>query len=240
MRRILFFLILSLTSVNAQVSIDTIHAQIGQHVKLSITISNYSFQSLNKIVFNVELSNPTVFYPDSVTCELPEKQLRLHNIGYGHYEVSISNIKREYITDGLVIIIHGEMLAGYDSVCHVVFPVFKINDDNFSGLKTVAYSQSLGTPLPYIRRSVLSINSPNPVTAGNSTEWGFRTDAPTEVTFLIYELSGRMLDKVEYGIAQPGIHKFIFTPAQTFAAGTYLITMITPVSLHTQFFTVIK
>lgn len=240
MYKILLLLLISISALNANVSIDSVKSNIGEHVKLSIIISDYTFKNLNEIAFNFELSNPTVFYPDSITCDIPDRLLIFHNLGNGKYEVAINNIKGAFISGSLVITIHGEMLAGYDSICYVTFPFFRINDNEYKDLNTVVYSKSLGTPLPYIRRSALSINSPNPVIAGNSTEWGFRTDAPIEVTFWIYELSGRLLEKIDYGLAEPGMHKFVYSTAATFAAGTYLITMITPVSHYTRFFSVIK
>ncbi|MBE2188399.1 MAG: hypothetical protein IAE98_02945 [Candidatus Kapabacteria bacterium] len=237
---IFIFLILASNLLNSQIRIDSAFGKIGLSTEMAITISPELLEQNINIEGKFTLSNPTVFFPDSVTTLASGLNCSLTRLNEFDYEFAVSGALSGDLTDSLDIFIVGELLAGYDSVCVLNFDYIKVGSTILSDLSGIVVSESIGTPLPYVRRTVLSLNYPNPILAGESTEWAYKIDIPSEVRFIIYDLTGKIYEDIDLGLVPPGQHKFVFQTNPTFAAGVYLINFISPIASNKRMFMVIK
>ncbi|PKL86071.1 MAG: hypothetical protein CVV22_04050 [Ignavibacteriae bacterium HGW-Ignavibacteriae-1] len=237
---IFIFLILASNLLNSQIRIDSAFGKIGQSTEMAITISPELLEQNINIEGQFTLSNPTVFFPDSVTTLAIGLECSLTRLNEFDYEFAVSGALSGDLTDSLNIFIVGELLAGYDSVCVLHFEYIKVGSNTLSDLSGIVVSESIGTPLPYVRRSVLSLNYPNPIFAGESTEWAYKIDLPSQVRFIIYDLNGKVYKDIDLGIVPAGAHKFELHTNPTFAAGAYLIHFISPSASNKRMFMVIK
>ncbi len=237
---IFILLILASNLLNSQIRIDSAFAKIGQSAEMAITISPELLEQNINIKGQFTLSNPTVFFPDSVTCPVSGLNCSLTRLNEFDYEFAVSGALSGDLTDSLNIFIVGELLAGYDSICVLNFEYIKVGSNTLSNLSGIVVSESIGTPLPYVRRSVLGMNYPNPIIAGESTEWAYKIDLASEVRFIIYDLNGKVYQDIDLGIVPAGSHKFELQTNPTFAAGAYLIHFISTSASNKRMFMVIK
>lgn len=241
MKKYIFILMFLIAyQLNAQVQIDTAYGIIGQSTRLAIKLSPELYEHNIHIEGQFHLSNPTVFYPDSIVCTIEELDCNIQRINEFTYKFAVSGLLSDVFEDSLTIYVVGELLASYDSICVINFDYLKISENYFEELYGIVKSTSIGTPLPYVRKAVLSPNYPNPLFAGEKTEWGFRIDAESEVRFTIIDLNAKVLYDIDYGLTEPGLHKFILETDLTLAAGIYYIQMWTPNSSNSRKFMVIK
>jgi hypothetical protein len=240
LKYIFILLILASNLLNSQIRIDSAFGKIGQSTEMGITISPELLEQNINIEGKFTLSNPTVFFPDSVTTLATGLNCSLTRLNEFDYEFAVSGALSGDLSDSLSIFIVGELLAGYDSICVLNFEYIKVGSTTLSDLSGIVVSESIGTPLPYVRRSVLSMNYPNPILAGESTEWTYKIDLPSQVRFIIYDLTGKVYKDIDLGIVPAGSHRFVFQTNPTFAAGAYLIHFISTVATNKRMFMVIK
>lgn len=240
LKYIFIFLMLASNLLYSQIQIDSAFGKIGQSTEMAITINPELLEQNIIIEGKFKLSNPTVFYPDSLTCPNSALNCTLNRLNEFDYEFAVTGLLSEDFSDSLTISIVGELLAGYDSICVLNFEFIKIGSNTISDLSGIVLSESIGTPLPYVRKSDLSLNYPNPILAGESTEWTYKLDIASNVRFIIYDICGKIYEDIDLGFVPPGQHKFVFQTNPTFAAGAYLIHFLSTSASNKRMFMVIK
>lgn len=253
MRRLLFLLLfLQAIQLNASFTSDTARAYIGGDLaRLPITVSTDDSASYRSFEISgyFKLSNPTVFYPENFAIVDTLGQvdnIDLHNVNLLRLNDSIYEFKiflsfhgqaQDYST---YLYLDGTALAGSDSICLVYFDSLVVNNKpNDAAIGTVI-TESIGTPLPYVRFAVLEPNYPNPVNIGQTTSWAYKIDKNSDVKFYIYDNAGQRKQIGYYPNQSKGVHVFKYTPEFYMCAGGYLIVMETNSGVQTDHFMIIK
>jgi hypothetical protein len=227
-------------SANAEIIANNPKGNIGESVTVNIKISKDLLDSVSNISCSFEISNPTIFYPDSITInELNLKSYNRKNDSI--YSFSFNNInKNDFKSDTLIISLFGELLAGNDSLTKIDFYEFYINSKKFYTFSSIIHSESIGTPLPYIRISTLEQNYPNPVFSGSFSKWSFRIDLESEIEFQVFNLIGQKVEVINLGAKPSGNYTFEFFVNNNYPSGLYRMILITGLNNVGQTFMVIK
>ncbi|NBO71637.1 MAG: hypothetical protein EBU66_02860 [Bacteroidetes bacterium] len=175
----------------------------------------------DSITYSVHLSNPTVFYIDSINIDDAQQSFqRITTDSITFIGTGIGNLS-----------IHGIALAGSDSMT-IVNVRGRLKDVILLDTSFVITITSNTTPLPYIRFSYVSENIPNPIMRGEATEWTYELDKPGSIQFSIITLDGRIIE--EFSLMQDkGRHVFRFVPnSYTYHPGVYGMRLITEQGVH--------
>lgn len=210
--------------LSAQLALDTARGEVGERVQVPFVFS----APVEHLVVRgqVQLSNPTVFYPEGFWSaqsgsNLFSRMTRLTDSTYT-FELEMSGASA-----GVVCYLSGEALAGSDSICTIRLSALEANGEPWPDTTGVVVVTSIGTPLPYARFARLEQNYPNPVARGLATTWAYRIDKQSAIRFVLYDMDGKTLEDFDLGERGKGIHVFSFTPPVSMATGLYWARLVT-------------
>jgi hypothetical protein len=228
---IIFFCFFSVTlQLHSQIYSDTARGEVGDEIIININIpDSITAIGINSISGKFFITNPTVFYPDSLTSgnniNINNKELVRQNDSIWNFNIELQK-PLDSISE-VIVKLFGEALAGTDSICILKFTGVKLNDTLIHDFDAVIYTHTSGTPLPYIRFAKLDQNFPNPVQGGSSTKWHYIIDKPSIVEFYIVDYRGKETFLTNLGEQAKGIHEYIFTPEMGFSSGLYWMKLRT-------------
>ncbi len=244
----IFTLLIILTalanSLWAQVCSDTIYGKVGDEVKAGLLLDLRPDDNGIIIVHGFfELSNPTVFFPDSISLQTPgrihlkNKELWQHNDSLYEFNIILDE------TDDAVEIdaqLFGELLAGRDTSCNVDFFDIYVNniksDDFYVSVRINEYIFLN----PYIRPSIILDFYPQPVTPGKETTIVYNIDKNSDIKIYLIDVSGKMRLIKDCGLIISGKHNFVFVPDYDISSGAYYIMIKTNNGNIFQKFIIIK
>lgn len=224
---IFFFLFVMGNYALSQIYTDTARGEVGDEIFININIpDSISDLGKNNLSGKILISNPTVFYPDSISNAIDyylKKDTVINNFDtVWYFNIEFNNIIDS--TSETVIKLFGEAIAGTDSICILKFTEVKLNDISINDFDATIITHTSGTPLPYIRFAKLY---PNPVEGSNSIKWHYIIDKPSIVEFYILDYRAKETFLINLGLQSTGIHEFIFTPEMGFSSGLYWMKLKT-------------
>jgi hypothetical protein len=241
----LLLLALGHSGASAQVVLDTARGLVGQEVQLALR-TREAIASSDSITIRggFHLSNATVFYPErfvgATSSTVSRYELtRLTDSTYD-FTVVVALGGRAPAAGDTLVLLAGEALAGFDSICVVRFSGLRTNDAPASDVAGIIITGSIGTRLPYIRYATLEPGYPNPARRYETVTWAFRIDKASNIRFGIYNLGGEQIYDHDLGELAPGIHLETFNIGFDVASGVYLVAMQTNSGNAWQYFHVVK
>ncbi|MBI5325354.1 MAG: hypothetical protein HZB41_08815 [Ignavibacteriae bacterium] len=231
------FIIIIILFIFKQNCVSQIQAQYaegitGDEIQIIITVPvSFATIGINALEGKIHLSNPTVFYPDSITnlsgfIMTPDITQNIHDSAWifkTEFEKSNSN-------DSLIyLMLYGEALAGTDSTCFLKFTGIKLNEISVNDFTTKVTIHRGSIPSNYIRFAKIIKYYPNPVEDERPTKWYYLIDKSTIVEFYIIDYRGKETFLVNLGEKSIGIHEFDFTPEMGFSSGWYWMKLKTTI-----------
>ncbi len=226
--------LVSTTAVSEELRIETV---VGTEIVIEDTITYTCPDTVNTLSISgiITISNGTVFYIDSVACELQDgacmeisKNIKrnLFNTACSFDCVLEPEIHKENVRVGLKI--YGEALAGNDSVCSIVLKDVEVNGTIIGDSLVVnLVNRNVGSRLPYVRFPFLSEGRPNPVSHYSTITWEYWFDQDSDVTLSIYDLCGREKILEKFTDKPKGLYTFTFTPDYRITSGFYILLLET-------------
>jgi hypothetical protein len=225
----------------AQVSFDTTRGIVGDELILKIRIIPVSNSKNTVMSGELKLSNPTVFFPDSLASAdnfiFKDTLNRINDSTY-YFSFEISGYQSDQ--NELIVCLYGEALAGNDTICKLSFTKLLFNGFPVSDKETIVLTNAVGSQIPYIRVIRLEQNYPNPVYYGNSTKWVYYLDVESRVVFSIFNSLMQDNEVLDLGFQQRGRHELDWTPPGNISSGLYWMFIITNYSIDFKNFTIIK
>jgi len=217
-------------NLQSQIYSDTARGEVGDEIIVNINIpDSISATGINSISGKIFITNPTVFYPDSLSSGnniiINNNELVRQNDSVWNFNIEIQ--KPQDSISEVIVKLCGEALAGTDSLCTLRFSDVIMNNFPINDFNAIVITNTSGTPLPYIRFAKLDQNFPNPVPGGSSTKWHYIIDKPSIVEFYIVDYRGKETFLTNLGEQANGIHEYIFTPELGFSSGLYWMKLKT-------------
>jgi len=229
---LLFLLLPALAG--AQIAVDTVRGVVGKTVGVPIRLApggGNGWENPVTLSGRIRLSNPTAFYPQRFIAPAGDSvvnfTLRAEKDSIYIFSLTVRRDSIGRTAGDTLVYLAGEALAGSDSVCILRFEILSLDGSPVAGATGAVITQSIGTPLPYVRFATLEQNYPNPVSRGRRTTFAYRIDKRSDVRFHIYNLMGQELFVAQVGDTDIGPHLFVFVPEPTMPAGAYLIRLVT-------------
>ena len=243
--RLLLIIIISILPVflNAQNYSDTVRASVGDELTLRIQFQDSVLKNgINNLEANIYLTNPTVFYPDSINLsnDFIITNDSLSRITDSLWYFNIEFQKDSNSTFPLIFTLSGEALAGTDSSCVVNHTNIRLNNKPIKDINILIITNPDGFHSHYYRFSKLEQNFPNPVKNGEDTKWHYNLDKPSVVEFYIIDYRGKETYLTGLGEQSFGIHEYIFTPGMGYSSGLYWMKLKTNSGESLQPFVIVK
>ncbi len=220
-------------TARAQIAIDTARGLVGKTISAPIRAPGLPAGRSGAVTVTatLRLSNPTVFYPQRITAPAGDvvDSFMLTALKDSIFEISFT-VRRTAPNAGAgdtLAMLLGEALAGSDSVCIVTLESVRLNDAPIGGARGVVITESVGTPIPYVRFAILEQNYPNPVPRGRQTRWAYRIDKRSDITFRFFDLLGKEIHTEYLGVQDLGPHIYVYDPPPTLPTGTYYVRLET-------------
>ncbi|TAL68427.1 MAG: hypothetical protein EPN82_10560 [Bacteroidetes bacterium] len=227
----------------SQIYSDTAIGEVGDELSVNINIpdSNTTFGT-NKFSGTIFITNPTVFYPDTIISTLDflitKNDLKRKSDSLWNFYIELQ--KTSDTTSGIKISLKGEALAGTDSVCTLDFSNIKLNNKPIKDFSILIITHTLGIPSSYYRFARLKQNFPNPIEEGGFTKWHYNLDKPSVVEFYIIDYRAKETFLINLGEQSYGIHEYIFEPGMGYTSGVYWMKLKTNSGESIQPFVIVK
>ncbi len=237
MNRILLLLLFCCTcSAAAQVELVEAHGLVGEQVRMPIVLRGTGGEVVVRGV--LALGNPTVFYPERFVEVRTGALLSSHLSRLTDSTWSVE-LRLRYQPGDTVCSLVGEALAGSASQCSLVLQDIEADAMPWPDAAGVVSVTSIGTPLPYVRFARLEPNFPNPAVRGQTTTWVYRIDKASDVRIVLYNLGGRTVDVLSFGVQKPGVYRVPYRVSGQMATGLYWAQLVTASGLSSQPFVVV-
>lgn len=220
--------------VNTLYSKDVkIEAIVGAHIVIEDTLAANFQEPVDTVIINglVQVSNPTLFFIDSVVPKLPDVNYKYERIeNHSNNNSNYSYLLKIYLESKITAIkirtrFYGEILAGNDSICSLDFKFTKLNGIPMEELNVKIAVENIGGPLPYLRFPYLRESRYNENNRNITWEYWFDQDSDVELT--MYDIGGRARLLESYRNKRKGTYNFTFTPDYTTTAGLYFLMLTT-------------
>ena len=216
-----------------ELRIESARGAIGTKINIPIRLLNTLVTQGNiTLEGQLLLSNSSLLFPESWLFPQGAQNLasRLIRVTDSTYTFAVSTRQTSAVGGDTLAYLRAEILAGSDSVMTVHLRNLKLTD--VAGSRMIA--STFGTvqvnftdvSAPFVRFSQLQSNAPNPVQRGTMTRWAYTIDAPSDVVFTIYSLSGEEIERVERKRGR-GSHVEEWIPRPNIAAGAYFVRFST-------------
>jgi len=182
------------------------------------------------------LSNPTVFYPERLDAPdgiaLSQALLQRQNDSMFAFSCVLQPLQTLASSRDTVLLIRGEALAASDSICVVRLVNLRANGVPIASTEGIIINQPFGAsrtqPRFFVRFARLSPSTPNPIARGQELTWVYQIDRPSDVTIVLYDVTGRELKRLWQGAQPLGVRSVRFAPlVGEFSPGLHWARLIT-------------
>lgn len=178
------------------------------------------------------LGDPTVFYP-ILFRSAPDDRILDSDLSSGTdstWTFDVTLVAGRTIRPGdTLLVLAGEALAGADTATIVRFSGLLYNGTPLETVEVRVRTISIGPQLRYIRFGQLDPGLPNPTVPGQKVTWGFRIDQDSDVTFTIYDVTGRMVIRDDLGHLPKGVYVHSITPDLSTPSGFFIVHLSTEI-----------
>lgn len=225
--------ILLLSPLYAQMRLDTARAIVGDVAVLSLFSTERTIFTGDTLRISalLRLQNPSVWYPESL-----QTPTGFQTLGQTLVRENDSTWNLQYSarltgsTQDTLLSIRGKTLAGYDSLCIITLEKLLLQGKPLKPVQGLIVSRTLAVPRLFIRFADLLPSVPHPSIRTETLRWTYRIDQTSEITFRIYDLTGKQVAVYQEGIKTPGTHYFSLNPGkwiEQFTATVYWIRLQT-------------
>jgi hypothetical protein len=182
------------------------------------------------------LSNPTVFYPERLDAPsgitLAQALLQRQNDSMFTFSCVLQPSPTRVSSRDTLLLIRGEALAASDSICVVRLVNLRANGVPVAPAEGIIINQPFGAsrtqPRFFVRFARLSASVPNPIARGQELTWVYQIDRPSDVTIVLYDVTGRELKRLAQGSQPLGVRSVRFAPlVGEFSPGLHWARLIT-------------
>lgn len=211
--------------------------RVGDNAELDFEITGVRAGDI--LNCKIEMSNPTVFYPDSIVgitsgLQFASDLTRRDDLIY-QLQIVFLNIPES----GCKMKIVGELLAGNDSVSVISLRDIRVGAYDVGDVSGTVISKNTFAS-GYIRIIELDRGKPNPVSRYGTVSWDFYIEREMTATVSIYNIAGRLIERNETSYPEQGRYSYSFTPGPTVSQGTYIICIESDFGYDYRSFTVIN
>lgn len=232
---VLLWVLLLCVPVQAQIELVPATGVVGEKVRVPVVLYGNGGDITVRAL--LRLSNPSVLYPEQLV-EVHAGALLSKQIVRQSDSVWSIEFQARYQSGDTVCALEAEMLAGSAAQCTLSVDSVEANQQPWKPTSAVVLATSVGTPLPYVRFARLGVNFPNPAVPGETTTWVYRIDKASAVELSLHTLDGREIDRLRFGVQQPGLYKVPYRVSIDWAAGVYWAQLWTGSGLSFQTFMV--
>lgn len=225
----------AVAGASAQVQLGDVHGFVGSDVLVPVVLDGAGGEV--SITGILKIDNPTVFYPlrfGQASGELLSSHLQRLTDSTWSFDLRV-----RYLPGDTACVLRGEVLAGSDSLCVLRLQDVQTDTALWPESQALLSVTSVGPPLPYVRFARLQQSYPNPAVRGQTTTWVYRIDKASDVRLVLYDVGGRIVDNLDFGMRKPGVYTVPYTPSLHMAAGHYWAHLITASGLSIQSFVVV-
>lgn len=224
-------LLFVLPHLYAQYRLDTSRAIVGEQAVLSLINSRNSFRSGDTVRISalLRLGNPSVWYPEIL--QTPDGLQTIRQVFQRQNDSTWRlqyNVRLNNSVLDTMFKIRGKTLAGYDSLCTVLLDSLIIQEKPYKPLTGLIQTRTLATPRLFIRFADLLPSFPHPSHRNEPITWIYNIDLTSDITFRIYDLTGKEVVVFHEGQKTPGTHRFTLVPGkwkEHFTATVYWIRL---------------
>lgn len=211
---VLLMLFVCVVTFPTHAETDTTRGSVGNVLCFRRTIP----LSDDRCVFRcmVRLSNPTVWYPQSVRIGQTTANLRRLSDTLWLLEALQTTV------DSSELELCGIVLAGSDSVCIVRLDADSLCTCTPRSLEQVLIVTSIGPPLPYLRFARLEGPFPMPVQRHDPFIIVVALDASSRVEMHLFDMLGRVLEDWSFELER-GVRRLVLTLPDGFSPGLYFL-----------------
>ncbi len=206
---------------------------VGSHIVIEDTLAAKFDEPTDTIIINglVQISNPTLFFIDSVVPRISGINYRFeqidsysnNNSNFTYFLTVLPDIKVAELK--IRIQYCGEILAGSDSLCSLAFRLTKVNGLPMEELNALIVAENIGGPLPYLRFPYLTES--RYFDGKRDIKWQYWFDQDSDVELTMYDIGGRARLLESFKNMKKGIYDFTFTPDYTTTVGLYFLMLTT-------------
>lgn len=207
------------------VGVGTGRGVIGKDARVPVLLAGGTIPQGATLSAVLRLSNPTVFYPQRIEHSSGDT---VAGAGLVRRNDStwLIRVPLDAAADTLFSI-HGELLAGTDSVCRITLDSIAIDSTLVPSATGRVISEAVGPPFPYVRFATIEQNYPNPVSIGGTTTWAYRIDKPSLVRLECYNVLGEQMWVAQLGDVAPGTHLYSRQTLADMGPGIYWVRLVT-------------
>jgi hypothetical protein len=216
-----------------ELRIESMRGTIGTKINIPVRLlKTPATQGILTLEGQLLLSNSSLLFPESWQFPQGAQNLasQLTRVNDSLYSFVINTRQTSLAANDTLAYLRAEILAGSDSVLSVHLRNLKLTDPSGSRMIPSTFNviqvDFTDVSAPFVRFSQLQSNAPNPVQRGTMTRWAYTIDAPSDVVFTIYTLSGEEVERIERKQGR-GSHVEEWIPRPNIAAGAYFVRFST-------------
>jgi hypothetical protein len=223
----------SAVAADAQIRIDTARMTVGSRGTVAVRLTENLPGANVTLTGRVTLSNPTVFFPDSIRVPIGSSDFVYSLVRRNDSTFDFSLVlRRTAQSRDTLCLFSGEVLAGSDSISFVRLSGLNAFINNTARIipstSGVIVSRTLGAPLTYVRVAKLDPSVPNPAPRNQVMTWAYRIDKDSEVTIILYNALGQEVKQLPQGFQRKGTRFIRFAPSELdFGVGRYWARLVT-------------